>query len=461
MTGRRWTRIALLGAVRFVVALAVFATAELFSTRVLSSVDRMPLWLVLAATAVVAMIFWLIRDPSERLVDRLLLGERAGGYEAGRQLLQRMSTTLPVDEIVPALAETAGRTMHSARAEVRLLLSDGDPWSQVWPERAVADGSPVMVGVRHAGTAVGEIEIDVADAGESDRDRMLLDDLARPAGLALSTVRLTVELRRRAVELEALTAALGLSYQRIADARHTEIARMRAELQDRVMPYLDRAESAIDQEVDGSGSSNGSAGRDGSNGSLIERARLDVAEALESLRILARGIYPPRLADAGLAVSLEGWQQRSGVAVDVRVQGDEAVLRENSELESCLYFCLVTALGALGAGGGSRPTATLDIGPAEIGLIVSGSVEDGSAAGSPAMMAVRDRVEAFGGRIDIIDRNTTHDATWDAARDVQPGGVDADGQVVTTLRAWIPLSVQPAQLIAVTPAADPGQANRR
>jgi hypothetical protein len=74
---------------------------------------------------------------------------------------------------------------------------------------------------------------------------------------------------------------------------------------------------------------------------------------------------------------------------------------------------------------------------------------------------VRDRVEAFGGRIDIIDRNTTHDATWDAARDVQPGGVDADGQVVTTLRAWIPLSVQPAQLIAVTPAADPGQANRR
>jgi hypothetical protein len=445
MTGRRWTRIALLGAVRFVVALAVFATAELLSSRVLSSVDRMPLWLVLAATAVVAMIFWLIHDPSERLVDRLLLGERAGGYEAGRLLLQRMATTLPVDEIVPALAETAGRTMHSARAEVRLLLSDGDPWSQVWPERAVADGSPVMVGVRHAGTAVGEIEIDVADADESGRDRMLLDDLARPAGLALSTVRLTVELRRRAVELEALTEALGQSYQRIADARRTEIARMRGELQDRVMPYLDRAELAIAQEMDVTGVGGGSAG------SLIERARLDVAEALESLRVLARGIYPPRLADAGLAVSLEGWQQRSGVAVDVRVRGDEAVLRENSELESCLYFCLVTALGALRAGGGGRPSATLDIGAAEIGLIVSGSPEDGSAEGgsaadSPAMMAVRDRVEAFGGRIDIIDRNTDR--------------VDADGQVATTLRAWIPRSVQPARLIAAAPAAAPGQATQ-
>ena len=108
----------------------------------------------------------------------------------------------PVDEVVPALAETAGRTMHSTRAEVRLLMSDGDSWSQVWPQRAVADGSQMTVGVRHGGTDVGEIEVDVADPDESDRDRGLLDDLARPAGLALSTVRLTVELRRRAADLE-------------------------------------------------------------------------------------------------------------------------------------------------------------------------------------------------------------------------------------------------------------------
>ncbi len=446
MTGRGstgWLRIAVLGASKFVVALAVFAAAELFSTRVLNSGDRMPLWLVLAATAVVAMLFWLIRDPLERSVDRLLFGERAGGYEAGRLLLQRMSTTLPVDEIVPALAETAGRTMHSARAEVRLLLSDGDPWSQVWPEQAVADGSPVMVGVRHAGTAVGEIEIDVADSGESDRDRMLLDDLARPAGLALSTVRLTVELRRRAVELEALNAALGLSYQRIADARRTEIARMRSEMQDRVMPHLDRAESAITQELDRPeiGIAAEEPGPDGSGGSLIEQARVDVAEALESLRTLARGIYPPRLADAGLAVSLEGWQQRSGVAVDVELRGDEAALREDSELESCLYFCLVTALGAVGVGGGVRPRAELDIGPVEVGLVVSGSAEDGSVAHGPAMMAVRDRVEAFGGRVEIVAR--------DAAVALQTGSVSVDDRVAVTLRAWIPWHALSAEPIVV------------
>jgi signal transduction histidine kinase len=324
--------------------------------------------------------------------------------------------------------------MHSARAEVRLLLSEGDPWSQVWPEQAVADGSPVMVGVRHAGTAVGEIEVDIADADESDRDRMLLDDLARPAGLALSTVRLTVELRRRAVDLEALTAALAESYQRIADARRTEIARMREEMQDRVMPHLDRAEQAIARELgdtEVAAAANGASGAAGNGspgaaGSLIERARLDVAEALESLRILARGIYPPRLADAGLAVSLEGWQQRSGVGVDVQVRGDEAALRENSELESCLYFCLVTALGAVKTDG-VRPAAVVDIGPSGVGLVVGGAVEGGSLVDGPAMTAVRDRVEAFGGRLDI------------SAAD---GGLAADDPVkaTVTVHAWIPLA---------------------
>jgi hypothetical protein len=403
----------------------------------------MPLWLVLAATAVVAALFWVIREPLDRLVDWLLLGDRAGGYEAGRLLLQRMSSTLPVDEVIPALAETAGRTMHSARAEVRLLLSDGDPWSQVWPERAVADGSPVMVGVRHAGATVGEIEIDVADRDESDRDRMLLDDLARPAGLALSTVRLTVELRRRAVDLEALTAALGLSYQRIADARRTEIARMRTEMEDRVMPHLDRAELAITQDLDGMAIGDAEDGRQGSEASPIERARVEVAEALESLRILARGIYPPRLADAGVAVSLEGWQQRSGISAEFQLLGDEAVLRENSEVESCLYFCLVTALGALGTRGGSR-TAALDVAPTEVGLIVSGSAGNDSVDGA-AMVAVRDRVEAFGGRFEMI------------VRDLQNGGAGADDQVAAMVRAWIPLVGQPTGLIPAAPAAGLGR----
>ncbi len=391
MTGQALLRVAGFGAARFVIALAVYGAAELLSSAVLGAPDRMPLWVVLLATAVVAWLFWITGGPIRRLVDHLVLGERAGGYAAGRALLRRMSTTLPVDEIVPALAETAGRTMHSSRAEVRLLMSDGDSWSQVWPRRAVAEGSQVTVGVRHGGSDVGEIEVDLTDQGESDHDRGLLADLARPAGLALSTVRMTVELRRRAADLQEVTAALVQSNRRILDARRTEIARLAVEMRERVLPHLDRAESALDAELlDRSDST-----------ARLDAAREDVATALDALRVLARGIYPPRLADAGLAVSLEGWQQRSGIVFDLTVRGDVAALHRSSAVESCLYFVLVTTLSALSTAA-QRPRVAVDSGSAEVGVEVIGVVEGagGSGTASLAMQAVRDRVDAFAGRIE-------------------------------------------------------------
>ena len=416
MIGSAALRIAGCAAARFVIALAVYGAAELLSSAVFGAAARMPLWMVLLATAVVAWLFWLTGGPIRRLVDHVVLGERAGGYEAGRALLRRMSTTLPVDEVAPALAETAGRTMHSNRAEVRLLMSDGDSWSQVWPQRAVADGAQVTVGVRHGGSDVGELEVDLVDPDESERDRGLLADLARPAGLALSTVRLTVELRRRAVDLEAVTAALVRSNLRILDARRTELARLAVEMDQRVLPHLDRAESALDAE-------------------LLERpdfaarldaARGDVAAALDALRVLARGIYPPRLADAGLDVSLEGWQQRSGIVFDLTMRGDQGALHGVPAVESSLYFVVVTALGALSAE--PRPTVVVDVDDAEVRAEVTGVLnagvrtagrrtggvltdsdsdsDFGSGSGDPvadnmAMQAVRDRVDAFAGRAEL------------------------------------------------------------
>jgi len=417
-------RLGLLGSARFLIALAVFGAAELLAAGLLG-VDRMPPWLVLIATAIVATVFWRTDAGLQHSVDRLVLGEQAGGYEAGRALLQRMATTLPVDEILPALAETTGRTMHSPRAEVRVLLSDGDPWSQVWPEQAVADGSPVMVGVRHAGAAVGEIEVDLTDVNEYDRDRLLLDDLAGPAGLALSTVRLTLELRHRAVELADLTAQLELSNRRIVHARRTEIDRLRSEMLDRVTPHIDRAQTIIDDEIAALAGDSGArstpgpeTATDDPNPDRLHQARTEVADALESLRSLARGIYPPRLADAGLAVSLEGWQQRSGIGVDLQVLGDEDALHRHADVESCVYFSLVTALAAL-AGPGARPSATVDVGPAAVGALVSGTATSG-AGHTAAMLAVRDRVEAFGGR-------------------VRPEEPSAAGPESSALQLWVPL----------------------
>lgn len=44
-------------------------------------------------------------------------------------------------------------------------------------------------------------------------------------------------------------------------------------------------------------------------------------EALESLRDLARGIYPPLLADKGLAAALESQARKGSVPTEVRSEG--------------------------------------------------------------------------------------------------------------------------------------------
>ncbi len=339
------------------------------------------------------------------MVDRLVLGDRAGGYLAVRTLLQRMATTLPVDEVVPALAETAGRTVHSPRAEVRLNMSDGDAWSQVWPPRAMADESPgtpetIEVEVRHAGTEVGEIQVDVTEPAESDRDRRLLDDLARPAGLALSTVRLTLELRRRAAELEGLTAALEQSNRRIRLARESALDRIDAEMRDRVMPFIDRAT------------------RRSSAASALARVRparratgipifpITSAGPVWSRRGPRLPLRWTRCGSSPAGSTRRGWPtpgspSRWKAGNNARESrstcgsaATRAVLHGHQELESCLYFSLVTALGSLSAGSG-RPVAVVEIGATDVAWRVTGTAV--STGHQQGLQAVRDRVEAFGG----------------------------------------------------------------
>jgi signal transduction histidine kinase len=73
----------------------------------------------------------------------------------------------------------------------------------------------------------------------------------------------------------------------------------------------------------------------------FENLQTDTAEALEELRDLARGIYPPVLADQGLAAALE--TQARKAAVPVEVISDE-LTRYPQDVEAAVYFCCLEAL---------------------------------------------------------------------------------------------------------------------
>ena len=67
----------------------------------------------------------------------------------------------------------------------------------------------------------------------------------------------------------------------------------------------------------------------------------DATDALEDLRDLARGIYPPLLADKGLVAALESQARKSAVSVTVEADG---IGRYAREVEAAVYFSCLEAL---------------------------------------------------------------------------------------------------------------------
>jgi signal transduction histidine kinase len=74
---------------------------------------------------------------------------------------------------------------------------------------------------------------------------------------------------------------------------------------------------------------------------MLADIQTETQEALETLRDLARGIYPPLLADKGLAAALDAQARKATVPVQVAAHG---VGRYPQELEAVAYFCCLEAL---------------------------------------------------------------------------------------------------------------------
>jgi len=67
----------------------------------------------------------------------------------------------------------------------------------------------------------------------------------------------------------------------------------------------------------------------------------DTTDALENLRNLARGIYPPLLSDQGLATALGAQARKAAVPVTVESYG---IGRYPQPAETAVYFCCLEAL---------------------------------------------------------------------------------------------------------------------
>ena len=185
------------------------------------------------------------------------------------------------------------------------------------------------VEVRHQGELLGALSV-TKRRGESltPIEEKLVDDLAHQAGLVIKNVGLSADLQVRLDELRA-------SRQRLVQAQDLERRRLERNLHDGAQQHLvalkvklGLAEMLLD--------------RDPAKAmATLEQLKGDADEALETLRDLARGIYPPLLADKGLVVALESQARKATVPVRVHADGVE---RYSQDVEATVYFCVLEAL---------------------------------------------------------------------------------------------------------------------
>jgi signal transduction histidine kinase len=74
---------------------------------------------------------------------------------------------------------------------------------------------------------------------------------------------------------------------------------------------------------------------------MLAEAKSETNDALRDLRDLARGIYPPLLADKGLAAALEGQARKSPIPIAIEPDG---IGRYPQETEAAVYFSCLEAL---------------------------------------------------------------------------------------------------------------------
>jgi signal transduction histidine kinase len=135
----------------------------------------------------------------------------------------------------------------------------------------------------------------------------------------------------------------------------------------------------------------------------LRRLERELDDALDELRALAHGVYPPLLADCGLPEALRAAAARC--AIPVRVTAHD-LGRYAPEVESAVYYCVLEALQNVlkHARNARHVVVTLDGGVAgELQLEVADD-GPGCAPGTPVGAGItnmRDRLAALGGAVEL------------------------------------------------------------
>ena len=222
--------------------------------------------------------------------------------------------------------------------------------------------------------------------GALDDEPQLLDAVGAAAGISLENGRLHAQLRARLEELKGSRA-------RLLEAGHKERQSLERNLHDGAQQRLIALSlelSMLEQKL----------GDRPDLQSRLDGARQEIAQTLEELRDVARGIHPAVLSGHGLAVALESIAARAPLPVRLNVDLDT---RLPDRVEVAAFYVVSESVANI-AKHAEASVASVLVSRTSDGVVVE--IVDNGVGGADTekgsgLRGLADRVEALGGRLRV------------------------------------------------------------
>ncbi len=335
------------------------------------------------AAAAAALALAPVRAAAQRVVNRLMYGDRDDPAGVLARLGARLQAAPLPDDVLPAVVETVARSLRVPYVAVDLAGRDG----AFHP--AAAHGAPAgdvhTEPLLHHGETVGRLR--VSGRGPDDPldlvDLALVASLAQQVGPAVQAVRLHADLVRSRAELVAL--------------REDERRRLRRDLHDGLGPSL----AAI-------GLKAGLAARatpaDSDARGLLDEIGAEVKASIADVRRVVEALRPPALDELGLIGAVRSRAEALTGDVVVEVCGAVTGRALPAAVETAAYRIAAEAMtNAVRHSGASRCVVSIATGDRD--LVVE--VRDDGAGVDPArpagvgLRSMRERAAELGGECAI------------------------------------------------------------
>jgi signal transduction histidine kinase len=360
--------------------------------------------LTVAAAVCIAVLFQPLRHRFQRFANRLVYGERATPYQVLADFAEDMAGQLDFTEAVDRMVSVLAGATGADRAEAWIRVGPQLRPAAVWPRES--DPLPAVplgpggalppleyasraVAVRHSGELLGALSLrKPRNEPLTGAEDTLLQHLASQAGLVLRNAQLTADLRATIEELQA-------SRRRLVETQDAERRKIERNLHDGAQQQLIALKIQLGLLED-------SAEDPAAIRQITPMLRDGLGTALDDLRDLARGIYPPLLAEQGLIAALHAQAHKTPLPVLIEADG---IGRYPPDTETTVYFCTLEALQNIAKYAGATQAAIrLDCPDDSLQVTITDNGAGFDTTKAPrgsGLQGMADRLAALGGTLDI------------------------------------------------------------